>query len=80
MLYIKGRPLARSSYGQQDSTEHGSTVAKAYTTYYSQPQVDGVNTYVFPTPFSLTKTTPHHTRMISGTADLQYCTDLRNFT
>ena len=60
MLNIKGRPIARSSYGQQDSTEHGPTVAKAYTTYYSQPQVDGVNTYVFPTPFSLTTTTPHH--------------------
>ena len=60
MLNIKGRPIARSSYGQQDSTEHGPTVAKAYTTYCSQPQVDGVNTYVFPTPFSLTTTTPHH--------------------
>ena len=50
MLNIKGRPIARSSYGQQDSTEHGPTVAKAYTTYYSQPQVDGCQYIRVPDP------------------------------
>ena len=47
MLYIKGRPVARST---ARSTEHGPKVAKAYTTYYSQPQVDGCQYIRVPDP------------------------------
>ena len=64
MLYIKGRPVARST---ARSTEHGPKVAKAYTTYYSQPQVDGCQYVRVPDPilsFSLTTTTPHHSLSI----------------
>ena len=47
MLYIKGRPVARST---ARSTEHGPKVAKAYTTYCSQPQVDGCQYIRVPDP------------------------------